>query len=239
LIQLYSWSTSNGRKIHIMLEETGIPYELHPVNIMAGEQFDPEFLTLSPNNKIPVIVDTDGPGDDPLVLFESGAILLYLAEKSGMLLSSDPRERITTLQWLFFQVGGIGPLFGQRNHFSLAAKVKHQYAINRYENESQRLCKVVDGALAQKEFIAGAFSIADIAIFTWMKAYASSGGSLDEFSNVENWLDVVEARPAVQRGMNVLAERSRSIDHSDKVRDILFGDSQINQKLSNTNGNNS
>jgi GST-like protein len=221
-----------------MLEETGTPYEVHPVNIMAGEQFAPDFLKLSPNNKIPVIVDTDGPGGEPLAVFESGAILLYLAEKTGMLLSSDPRERMKTLQWLFFQVGGIGPLFGQRNHFSLAAESKHRYAIDRYENESRRLSKVVDGALLQNEFIAGVFSIADIAIFTWMKSYTGSGGNLDGLIHVQRWLDDVDARPAVQRGLKVLAEKGRSIDHSDKVRDILFGNSQINQKLSNTNGNN-
>lgn len=236
MIQLYSWSTSNGRKIHIMLEETGIPYEVHPINIMAGEQFDPAFLAISPNNKIPAIVDTDGPGGETLTVFESGAILLYLAEKTGRFLPQDPSQRMRVLQWLFFQVGGIGPLLGQRNHFSLAAKQKHPYAIKRYENESLRLCKVVDTSLGHDNYIAGEFSIADIAIFTWIQSYAASGGNLETFEHIQRWLNDVSARPAVQRGMKVLMEKSASLDHSDEVRDILFGDSQNNQEVLGTNG---
>jgi len=231
LIQLYSWSTSNGRKIHIALEELGLDYEIHPVNIMKGDQFDPEFLAISPNNKIPAIVDGDGPEGNPISVFESGAILVYLAEKTGRLLPSDSRGRMNVMQWLFFQVGGIGPLFGQRNHFSLAAKKKIPYAIDRYENESQRLCAVVNGALAQGDFIAGDYSIADIAIFTWMRSYKNSGGNIDEFQHLARWLDRIDARPAVQRGLARLSEKSGTLDHSDEVRDILFGKSQINQGL--------
>jgi len=231
LIQLYSWSTSNGRKIHIMLEEIGVPYEVHPINIMKGEQFDPEFLAISPNNKIPAIVDSEGPDGDPLSIFESGAILIYLAEKSGKLLPTDTRNRMRVLQWLFFQVGGVGPLFGQRNHFSFAAAEKIPYAIERYENEARRLCKVVDEALAQSEYIAGNYSIADIALFTWVKSYVDSGGNIDGQKNLQRWLDVVGGRPAVQRGLEILAEKSGDLDHSDEVRDILFGKRQISQSL--------
>ena len=214
-----------------MLEEIGIPYEVHPINIMRGEQFDPEFLAISPNNKIPAIVDTEGPDGLPIALFESGAILVYLAEKSGMLLGTDARGRMQTLQWLFFQVGGIGPLFGQRNHFSFAAAPKIPYAIDRYENEAHRLCKVVDRALAQSEYIAGEYSIADIALFTWVKSYVDSGGIIDAQQNLRRWLDIVAARPAVQHGLEILAEKSGNLDHSDEVRDILFGKSQISQSL--------
>lgn len=228
---MYSWSTSNGRKIHIMLEETGVPFELHPVNIMKGEQFDPEFLAISPNNKIPAIVDEDGPDGKPITLFESGAILVYLAEKTGKLLPADEREKMRVLQWLFFQVGGIGPLFGQRNHFTLAASEKIPYAIDRYENEARRLCKVVSGALDQDEYIAGDYSIADIAIFTWMKSYVTSGGDISGFEHLQEWFDLVGERPAVKRGLEILAEKSGTLDHSDEVRDILFGAKQINQSL--------
>jgi GST-like protein len=231
LIQLYSWSTSNGRKIHIMLEEIGVPYEAHPVNIMKGEQFDPEFLSISPNNKIPVIIDTDGSDGEPITVFESGAILVYLGDKFDKLLPSDVRARTRVLQWLFFQVGGIGPLFGQRNHFSFAAAEKIPYAIERYENEAARLCKVVDGALADSEYIAGDYSIADIANFTWMKSYVDSGGNIDERFHLQRWLEQVGKRLAVKRGLAVLAEKSGNLDHSDETRDILFGKRQIKQSM--------
>lgn len=214
-----------------MLEETGLPYEIYPVDIMKGEQFDPEFLAISPNNKIPAIVDSDGPGARPISIFESGAILIYLAEKTGKFLPSDLRARMHALQWLFFQVGGIGPLFGQRNHFSLAARTKHQYSIDRYENESRRLCKVLNGALGQNEYIAGDYGIADIAIFTWLKSYVDSGGDIDERRHLKRWIAAVGQRPAVQRGLGILAEKSGALEHSDAVRDILFGASQINQSL--------
>ena len=229
LIQLFSWSTSNGRKIHIVLEELGLDYEIHPINIMKGDQFDPGFLAISPNNKIPAIVDSNGPDGKPISIFESGAILLYLAEKTDRLLPFDTRQRMCVLQWLFFQVGGIGPLFGQRNHFSLAAGQKIPYAIDRYENEARRLCKVVNGALDQNDYIAGEYSIADIAIFTWMKAYVDSGRSIDEFRHLGEWLKRVGERPAVRRGLSVLSEKSGTLDHSADVRDILFGKRQINQ----------
>jgi len=218
-----------------MLEETGLPYEVYPVDIMKGEQFDPEFLAISPNNKIPAIVDSDGPGARPISIFESGAILIYLAEKTGKFLPSDLRARMHALQWLFFQVGGIGPLFGQRNHFSRAAETKHPYSIDRYENESRRLCKVVNGALEVNEYIAGDYCIADIAIFTWMRSYVDSGGDIGEMQHLKRWIVAVGQRPAVQRGLKILADKSGTLEHSDVVRDILFGASQLNQRL--TSGN--
>ena len=231
LIELYSWSTSNGRKIHIMLEETGLAYRMHPINIMKGEQFAPEFLAINPNNKIPAIIDTQGPDGRPITVFESGAILLYLAEKSGKLLPTDPGARMLVMQWLFFQVGGVGPMLGQRNHFSFAAKHRFQYAIDRYENESKRICMVFDHALGESDYIAGAYSIADIANFTWIGSYARSGGEINEFGNLQGWLKRVGDRPAVKRGLKLLSEKGGNLDHSDEVRDILFGKKQISQRM--------
>ncbi len=212
-----------------MLEETGLPYELHPVNILEGEQFNPEFLAISPNNKIPAIVDSEGPDGESIAIFESGAILIYLADKSGQLLPENPRNRMRVLQWLMFQVGGIGPLFGQRNHFSLAAEEKIPYAIDRYENESKRLCQVLNGALEDNDYIAGVYSIADIALFTWILSYVDSDGDLSEFNHLAHWLDRVGQRPAVQRGLNVLSEKRKKIEHSEKEREILFGQTQLTQ----------
>lgn len=229
MISAYSWPTSNGRKIHIMLEETGLPYELHPVDILEGDQFDPDFLMISPNNKIPAIVDTEGPDGKPISIFESGAILIYLADKAAKFLPDTPRERIHVLEWLMFQVGGVGPLFGQRNHFSFAAGEKIPYAIDRYENEARRLCRVLDKALQSNEYVAGDYSIADIALFTWILSYAESGGDLAEFESLSRWLDRVGQRPGVKRGLEVLADKRKKIQHTDKERDILFGNTQLNQ----------
>ena len=229
MIKAYTWPTSNGRKLHIMLEETGLPYELHPVDILEGDQFDPKFLAISPNNKIPAIVDSDGPNGESISIFESGAILIYLADKSGQLLPKNTRKRMRVLQWLMFQVGGVGPLFGQRNHFSFAAKEKIPYAIDRYENEAIRLCRVLNGALEGNEYIAGQYSIADIALFTWVRSYSESGGDLAGFAHLSQWLGRVGQRPAVQRGLEVLAEKRKKIEHSEKERDILFGETQLKQ----------
>jgi GST-like protein len=212
-----------------MLEETGLPYELHPVDILEGDQFDPEFLAISPNNKIPAIVDTEGPDGDPIAIFESGAILIYLADKAGQLLPEAPRERMRVLQWLMFQVGGVGPLFGQRNHFSFAIEEKIPYAIARYENEAKRMCRVLNQGLESEDFIAGDYSIADIALFTWLYSYKESGGDLTEFGHLSTWLDRVSRRPGVKRGLEVLEEKRKKIEHSDKERDILFGETQLKQ----------
>ncbi len=204
MIQLYTWGTPNGRKISIMLEECGLAYEVHPVDIGAGEQFDPDFLRISPNNKIPAIVDTDGPDGAPIPLFESGAILIYLAEKTGRFLPAAPRPRYATLQWLMFQMGSIGPMFGQCHHFRRFAPEKVPYAIERYEKETARLYGVLDKRLSEAPYIAGeAYTIADIATFPWCARHEWQGIRLEDFPHVKRWYDAIAARPAVVRGMAV------------------------------------
>ena len=226
MIELYTWPTPNGQKIHIALEELGLPYTVHAVNIGEGDQFAPEFLAINPNHRIPAIVDTEGPGGR-FPLFESGAILIYLAEKAGRLMPADPAARYTCLQWLMFQMGGIGPMFGQANHFANAAPEKIPYAIERYRNESLRLTRVLEKRLAQAEFLAGAYSIADIATFPWLRSAVKYGHlSLDATPSVRRWFDALAARPAVQAGLAILADRRREGPISDKARDILYGAAQ-------------
>ncbi|GJD89893.1 MULTISPECIES: glutathione S-transferase N-terminal domain-containing protein [Methylobacterium] len=200
-IDLHTWSTPNGWKIPIMLEECGLPYRVIPVNIGKGEQMAPEFLKISPNNKIPAIVDPDGPGGEPITVFESGAILQYLGRKTGCLYPKDERARVAVDQWLFWQVGGFGPMLGQTHHFKIYAQEKIPYAIDRFEAEARRLYGVLDGQLAKSEYIAGAYSIADVATLTWAKFHGKQGIDLSGFANVRRWLDTVLARPAVQRGL--------------------------------------
>jgi GST-like protein len=202
MIQLYTWATPNGKKVSIMLEEIELPYEVHAVNLGQREQFKPEYLAINPNNKIPAIVDSEGPGGKPLTLFESGAILMYLAEKSGKLWPQDMRKRYEVIQWLMFQMGGVGPMFGQANYFfKLAEKVP--YAIERFYKEALRLYRVLDKELAQKEFLAGSYSIADIATYPWVGRHEGHNVKLEEFPNVKRWFDSISARPAVKRGMEV------------------------------------
>ncbi|GJD77157.1 glutathione S-transferase family protein [Methylobacterium gregans] len=200
-IDLHTWSTPNGWKIPIMLEECGLPYRVIPVNIGKGEQMAPEFLKISPNNKIPAIVDPDGPGAQPITIFESGAILQYLGRKTGCLYPTDERARVAVDQWLFWQVGGFGPMLGQTHHFKIYAPEKIPYAIDRFEAEARRLYGVLDGQLAERDYIAGDYSIADIATLTWAKFHGKQGIDLTGFANVRRWLDTVLARPAVQRGL--------------------------------------
>ena len=200
-IDLHTWSTPNGWKIPIMLEECGLPYRVIPVNIGKGEQMAPEFLKISPNNKIPAIVDPDGPGAQPITIFESGAILQYLGRKTGCLYPTDERARVAVDQWLFWQVGGFGPMLGQTHHFKIYAPEKIPYAIDRLEAEARRLYGVLDGQLAERDYIAGDYSIADIATLTWAKFHGKQGIDLTGFANVRRWLDTVLARPAVQRGL--------------------------------------
>ncbi|HDR9085947.1 TPA: glutathione S-transferase N-terminal domain-containing protein [Burkholderia vietnamiensis] len=226
MIDVYSWATPNGHKVHIMLEETGLAYRAHPVDIGAGDQFKPEFLKISPNNKIPAIVDSDGPGGKPISLFESGAILVYLAEKTGKFLPADPDERYATLEWLMFQMGGVGPMLGQAHHFRLYAPEKIEYAINRYTNEAKRLYNVMEKRLAQSEYLAGdTYTIADIATFPWTRSWQNQGIVLDELPNVKRWHEAIAARPAVQRGVEVLASLRKALQ-DDKAREILFGATQ-------------
>jgi len=202
MIQLYTWATPNGKKVSIMLEEIELPYEVHPVNLGQREQFKPEYLAINPNNKIPAIIDTDGPEGKPLTLFESGAILMYLAEKTGKFLPRETSKRYEVIQWLMFQMGGVGPMFGQANYFfKLAEKVP--YAIERFHKEALRLYRVLDQELARKPFLAGSYSIADIGTYPWVGRHAGHNVKLEEFPNVKRWFDIISARPAVKRGMAV------------------------------------
>jgi GST-like protein len=226
MIEVYSWATPNGHKVHIMLEECGLPYRVHPVDIGAGDQFAHEFLAISPNNKIPAIVDSDGPGGKPISLFESGAILLYLAAKTGRFLPEDTAAKYTVLQWLMFQMGGVGPLLGQAHHFRVYAPEKIPYAIDRYTNEAHRLYGVMDTRLAHSKYIAGnEYTIADIAIFPWLRSWKNQGIDWNDFPQLKGWFDEIGARPAVQRGVQVLADRRRPIT-DERARSVLFGEQQ-------------
>ncbi len=203
MIELYTWGTPNGRKVSIMLEELALPYRVHPVDITKGAQFTPEFLALNPNGKIPAITDPEGPEGEPISLFESGAILIYLAEKTGKLMSSKPGERYETLAWLMFQMGGVGPMFGQAHHFLRAASEKVPYGIERYTKETRRLYGVLESRLKDREFLADAYSIADIATWPWVSRHEWHQVALEDFPSVKRWYDAIGARPAVQRGMKV------------------------------------
>ena len=208
MIDLYTWTTPNGRKVSIMLEECGLPYKTHAINIGKDEQFTPQFIALNPNSKIPAITDSDGPdgtGGRPLNIFESGAILIYLAEKTGRFLAPKGKARSDALQWLMFQMGGVGPMFGQVHHFLRAAKEPVPYAINRYTKEKDRLYGVLDARLATHEYLAEEYSIADIATYPWVARFEWHKTNLADFANVKRWFDAISARPAVQRGMKVPA----------------------------------
>ena len=229
-IQVYSWPTPNGHKVHVMLEECGLPYEAIPVNIGAGEQFRPEFLEISPNNKIPAIVDPQGPGGRPISVFESGAILVYLASKTGRFLPAGDRARFEVLQWLMFQMGGVGPMLGQAHHFRMYAPEKVPYAIDRYTNEARRLYGVIDKRLSQSKWLGGAeYSIADIATFPWLRSWGNQGIVLNDFPHLHAWFTNIADRPAVQRGVKVMAELRRPIT-GDKEREVLFGKTQYERR---------
>jgi len=226
MIELYSWPTPNGHKVHIMLEETGLPYEVHAVDIGAGAQFDKAFLAISPNNRIPAIVDTESADGKPLSVFESGAILLYLAEKTGTFLPKEQRGRYEVMQWLMFQMGGIGPMLGQVHHFRAYAPEPIPYAIDRYTKEAGRLYGVVDRRLADRPFIAGGYSIADMAIFPWLRSWERQGVNIADYPNLKRWFDTIAGRPAVERGVQVLSDRSRSGPMDEKQKEVLFGATQ-------------
>ncbi len=203
MIDLYWWGTPNGRKVSIMLEEVGLPYEAHHVDIGAGDQYKQAFLEISPNNKIPAIVDPDGPDGKSISVFESGAILIYLAEKTGQFLPSEPRARLDVLQWLMFQMGGVGPMFGQANHFIKFANQKVPYAIDRYRGEAMRLLGVMNTRLGDVDYLAGDYSIADIATWPWVMRAEWYDTNWDDFPNTKRWYDTIAERPAVQRGLEV------------------------------------
>jgi GST-like protein len=230
MIEVYSWATPNGHKVHIMLEECGLPYRVHAVDIGAGDQFKPEFLAMNPNHKIPVIVDPAGPDGQPMTLFESGAILLYLAGKTGRFLPPDTRGKYEVLQWLMFQMGGVGPMLGQAHHFRIYAPEKIAYAIDRYTNEAKRLYGVMDSRLARSKYLGGtAYSIADIAVFPWLRSWKNQGIDWNDYPHLKGWFDEVGARPAVKRGVEVLADLRRPIT-GDKERAVLFGNEQYKRR---------
>jgi GST-like protein len=234
MIDIYSWATPNGHKVHIMMEECG--YRLgkdwlaHPIDIGAGDQFTKEFLAISPNNKIPAMVDPNGPDGKPIALFESGAILLYLASKTGRFLPKTDRAKFEVLQWLMFQMGGIGPMLGQTHHFRIYAPEKVEYAINRYTNETRRLYGVMEKELGKKRFIAGKdYSIADMAIFPWTRSWKNQGVTLEEFPNVLRWHEEIAARPAVKRGVEILTTLRKPLN-DDKAKEILYGKTQYQKR---------
>ncbi len=230
MIDVYSTATPNGHKVHIMLEECGLPYRVHHINIGEGDQFKPGFLAISPNNKIPAIVDADGPDGKPMSLFESGAILVYLASKAGKLLGKTDRDKFVTLQWLMFQMGGVGPMLGQAHHFRIYAPEQIEYAINRYTNEAKRLYGVIDKQLSKNAYLAGdEYTIADIATFPWLRSWKNQGIDWADYPHAKRWFDEIAERPAVKRGVEVLANlRKPLVD--DKSKEILFGNTQYQKR---------
>ena len=226
MIELFYWTTPNGHKITMFLEEVGLPYTIVPVNIGAGEQFKPEFLKISPNNRIPAIVDHEpATGGEPISVFESGAILLYLAEKTGKLIGVDLRARVEVLQWLFWQMAGLGPMAGQNHHFSQYAPEKIPYAVNRYVNETGRLYAVLDKRLADRQFVAGDYSIADIAAYPWIVAHEIQSQKLEDFPNLKRWFETIHGRPATVRAYEKAeAFKNQKLD-VEKSRELLFNQS--------------
>lgn len=226
MIDLYYWTTPNGHKITMFLEEVGLPYTLVPINIGTGDQFKPEFLKISPNNRIPAIVDREPPdGGEPISVFESGAILLYLAEKTGKLIPANIRYRAEVLQWLFWQMGGLGPMAGQNHHFTQYAPEKIPYAINRYVNETGRLYAVLNKRLSDREFITGEYSIADIAAYPWIVPYEKQNQKLEDFPNLQRWFEAIKARPATIRAYEKAEAFKDQVISPDQVRDLLFNQS--------------
>jgi len=231
MIDLYTAATPNGQKVHIMLEETGLPYNEHYVSIDKGEQFAPEFLAISPNNKIPAIVDHDGPGGETVSIFESGCILQYLAEKTGRFLPDSPLKRIETMEWLFWQMGGFGPMLGQAHHFRAYAPERIQYAYDRYSNEAQRLYQVLDQRLAGRDYVAaGEYTIADMAIFPWCRLHGRQGQDLADYPNVKRWFDAIAQRPAVIRDMAKLEDKADQKNWSAEDWSNLFGSEQYRRR---------
>jgi GST-like protein len=228
MIELYTWPTPNGHKIHIMLEETGLEYHVIPVDIGKGEQFDPEFLKISPNNKMPAMIDPDGPGGKPFALAESGAMLFYLAAKTGKFLPRDLADRWRVMQWVMTQMGHVGPMLGQAHHFLQYAPEKIEYAMNRYRNEARRLYGVLNNQLKDREWLAcDEYTIADMATMPWLRAPERQGVDIEEYPHVKRWRDKIAARPAVKRAVEVLADRRRPTPSFTKEQaEVLFGATQ-------------
>ncbi|UBF27005.1 glutathione S-transferase N-terminal domain-containing protein [Kovacikia minuta CCNUW1] len=226
MIELYYWTTPNGHKITMFLEEAELPYTIVPINIGKGDQFQPEFLKIAPNNRIPAIIDREPiDGAEPISVFESGAILLYLAEKTGKLISSNLRERVVTLEWLFWQMGGLGPMAGQNHHFVQYAPEKIPYAINRYVNETGRLYAVLNKQLQDREFVAGHYSIADIAIYPWIVPYKNQNQNLEDFPNLKRWFETIQSRPATVRAYQKAEELKAQQVDMEQSRSLLFNQS--------------
>ena len=237
MIDVYFWPTPNGYKVTWMLEEVGLKYKVIPVNIGAGDQFKPEFLKISPNNRMPAITDHEGPDGKPLSIFESGAILMYLAEKTGKLMPKDMRGKYNVVQWLMFQMASVGPMLGQAHHFRLYAPEKLEYAINRYTNEAKRIYNVIDKRLSEAKYLADEFSIADIAVYPWLVPHAMQGQNLDDFPHLKKWFEELRERPATKRGFAVMSdvvERMRAQAqkpiHDKKSWEILFGNKQFERR---------
>ena len=223
MIELYTWPTPNGMKVQIMLEECGLPYKVTPVNIIQGEQFDPAYLKLNANNKVPTITDPDGPGGAPITLMETGAILLYLAQKTGRFMPAGEQGYWDAMQWLMWQMGGLGPMFGQAQHFHSYATEDVPYAKARYLNEGKRLLAVLEARLAGRDYVCGDYSIVDMACFPWVRVHKMGGMSLDGYPETGRWYGAIRARPAVDRGINVLMDRYVAIANSDEGKETLFG----------------
>ncbi len=226
MLELYYWPTPNGHKITLFLEEVGLPYQIFPINIGSGAQFKPEFLKIAPNNRMPALVDPEPSGGGaPISVFESGAILLYLAEKTGQLIPADLRGRVEVLQWLFWQIGGLGPMAGQNHHFSQYAPEKIPYAINRYVNETGRLYAVLNRRLADREFIAGAYSIADVASYPWIVPHERQGQNLDDFVHLKRWFDTIAQRTATVRAYAQAESFEQQTQNIEQSRSVLFNQS--------------
>lgn len=231
MIDLYTWTTPNGHKVHIMLEEIGAEYTAHPINIGKGDQFADDFLKISPNNKIPAIVDQDGPNGKPYALFESGAILMYLADKADRLLPKDPVKRYDAIQWLMFQMGSIGPMLGQAHHFNKYAPEKIDYAVKRYENEANRLYGVMDRRLGATEFLAGNdYSIADIATWPWLRSAETQGVNINDYPNVRRWFELIGERENVKKGLQVLADHHTDLSQDSEAMENMFGGKQYEKR---------
>jgi GST-like protein len=235
MIDLYFWPTPNCYKISILLEELGLPYTVMPIHIGKGEQYTPEFEAINPNGKVPALVDHHGPDREPITIFESGAIMIYLAEKSGNFFPQVTASRMAVLEWLMFQMGSVGPMLGQAHHFRKYAKTKIPYAVDRYTQEATRIYTVLDKRLSNTPFLAGEYSIADMAVYPWLRPYRWQGQELSEFSNLQRWYSAVRERPAVQRGLAVMGERLKR--NKDKPMgdswDILFGSRQSDDEKQN------
>jgi GSH-dependent disulfide-bond oxidoreductase len=239
MIDVYFWPTPNGYKVTVMLEELGLKYNLIPVNIGRGEQFKPEFLKISPNNRMPAIIDPEGPGGKPFAIFESGAILMYLAEKYGKLMPAETRRKYEVVEWLMFQMASVGPMLGQAHHFRLYAPEKLQYAIDRYTNEARRIYHVIDKRLSEVAYLAGEYSIADIAVYPWLVPHSMQGQNLDDTPNLKRWYEEIRSRPAVQRGFAVMADEvakmreaaaARQRPHDQESWNNLFGNKQFEKR---------